>query len=302
MNNGKIENGKPEKKVRREPDVGKIIDRTIVRLWDTIEELEALTPAELRFYRVAVFGSARLKTEDKEYSDVPRLAVRLTELGCDIVTGGGPGLMEAANEGAALSRGTRKTRSFGLTIAIPYEKANPYLDSVTAHRTFFSRLHHFVRMSQAFVIFPGGIGTALELLMVWQLLQVGFMTERPVVLVGDLWKGLLEWFRRDIVPRGLVNEPDLDLVQSVEYDRRGRRDHRAAQGGVRSGAGEVHPREAPRRARRAGPFAGRRPVRAANDLPVVEGVVQGSSSLFANHRASAASSQPFAFPRTGVAA
>ena len=138
------------------------------------------------------------------------------KLGCDIVTGGGPGLMEAANEGAALSRGTRKTRSFGLTIAIPYEKANPYLDSVTAHRTFFSRLHHFVRMSQAFVIFPGGIGTTLELLMVWQLLQVGFMTERPVVLVGDLWRGLLDWFRREVVPRRLINEPDLDLVQPVE--------------------------------------------------------------------------------------
>ena len=220
MNNGKLENGKPEngrpeKKVRREPDVGKIIDRTIVRLWDTIEELEALTPAELRFYRVSVFGSARLKMGDQEYSDVRTLAERLTELGCDIVTGGGPGLMEAANEGAAHSRGSRKTRSIGLTIAIPYEKANPYLDSVTAHRTFFSRLHHFVRMSQAFVIFPGGIGTTLELLMVWQLLQVGFMTERPVVLVGELWKGLLDWFRKDIVPKGLINEADLDLVQSV---------------------------------------------------------------------------------------
>src|SRR5215470_8874903 len=213
MNNGKMDNGKPEKKVRREPDVGKIIDRTIVRLWDTIEELEALTPAELRFYRVAVFGSARLKPEDQEYSDVKRLASKLTELGCDIVTGGGPGLMEAANEGAALSRGTRKTRSFGLTIAIPYEKANPYLDSVTAHRTFFSRLHHFVRMSQAFVIFPGGIGTTLELLMVWQLLQVGFMTERPVVLVGDMWRGLIDWMRREMVPRQLVNEPDVDLVR-----------------------------------------------------------------------------------------
>src|SRR5438552_11761624 len=203
----------PEKKVRRSPDVGKIIDRTIVRLWDTIEELEALTPAELRFYRVAVFGSARLKSGDQEYLDVRRLASVLTEMGCDIVTGGGPGLMEAANEGAAISRGTRKTRSFGLTIAIPYEKANPYLDSVTAHRTFFSRLHHFVRMSQAFVIFPGGIGTALELLMVWQLLQDGFMTERPVVLVGEIWKGLLEWMRREMVPRGLVNPEDLDLVK-----------------------------------------------------------------------------------------
>ena len=99
---------KPEKKVRREPDVGKIIDRTIVRLWDTIEELEALNPAELHFYRVAVFGSARLKAEDPEYRDVRELASRLTEIGCDIVTGGGPGLMEAANEGAARSRGQQE--------------------------------------------------------------------------------------------------------------------------------------------------------------------------------------------------
>jgi uncharacterized protein (TIGR00730 family) len=203
---------RPTKKIRREPDVGRIIDRTIVRLWDTIEELESLNPAELHFYRVAVFGSARVQAGDPEYVAVRDLASRLTELGCDIVTGGGPGLMEAANEGAASSRGIRKTRSFGLTIAIPYEKANPYLDSVTAHRTFFSRLHHFVRMSQAFVIFPGGIGTALELLMVWQLLQVGFMTERPVVLVGEMWKGLLEWMGREMIPRRLINPEDLELV------------------------------------------------------------------------------------------
>jgi uncharacterized protein (TIGR00730 family) len=207
----------PSRKIRREPDVGKIIDRTIVRLWDTIEELEALNPAELLYYRVAVFGSARIQPGDKEYAEVRKLASRLTELGCDIVTGGGPGLMEAANEGAASSRGNgkKKTRSFGLTIAVPYEKANPYLDSVTAHRTFFSRLHHFVRMSQAFVIFPGGIGTALELLMVWQLLQVGFMTERPVVLVGEMWQGLVDWMRREMVPRKLINAEDLDLVHLV---------------------------------------------------------------------------------------
>jgi uncharacterized protein (TIGR00730 family) len=205
------------KKIRREPDVGKIIDRTIVRLWDTIEELEALNPAELLYYRVAVFGSARIQAGDKEYAEVRQLTSRLTALGCDIVTGGGPGLMEAANEGAASSRDNgknakKKTRSFGLTIAIPYEKANPYLDSVTAHRTFFSRLHHFVRMSQAFIIFPGGVGTGLELFMVWQLLQVGFMTERPVILVGAMWQGLIDWMRREMVPRRLINAEDLDLV------------------------------------------------------------------------------------------
>ena len=206
----------PEKKVRRSPDVGKIIDRTIVRLWDTIEELEALTPAELRFYRVAVFGSARLKIGDQEYEDVRGLASRLTEMGCDIVTGGGPGLMEAANEGAAISRGTRKTRSFGLTIAIPYEKANPYVDSVTAHRTFFSRLHHFVRMSQAFLVFPGGIGTALESFMTWQLVQVGMLRERPVVFVGAHWRGLFDWMRSTVLQGGYINPRDFDLVRLVE--------------------------------------------------------------------------------------
>jgi uncharacterized protein (TIGR00730 family) len=209
-----LSNDKSNRRVRRPPDVGRIIDRTIVRLWDTIEELESLNPAELHFYRVAVFGSARVQPGDREYAEVREVASRLTALGCDIVTGGGPGLMEAANEGAASSRemGSRKTRSFGLTIAIPYEKANPYLDSVTAHRTFFSRLHHFVRMSQAFMIFPGGIGTALELMMVWQLLQVGFMTERPVILFGEMWRGLVEWMNREMVPRRLVNPEDLDLV------------------------------------------------------------------------------------------
>ena len=111
-------------------------------------------------------------------------------------------------------------------------------------------------MSQAFVIFPGGIGTALELFMVWQLLQVGFMTERPVVLVGDLWKGLLDWLRRDVVPRRLINEPDLDLVQPVEtigdaaalIERHKRTFDEARE--------TFHPREAPRRTRREGP-AGR---------------------------------------------
>ena len=294
-------NDKPEKKVRREPDVGKIIDRTIVRLWDTIEELEALTPAELRFYRVAVFGSARLKSGDQEYVDVRGLASRLTEMGCDIVTGGGPGLMEAANEGAAISRGTRKTRSFGLTIAIPYEKANPYLDSVTAHRTFFSRLHHFVRMSQAFVIFPGGIGTALELFMVWQLLQVGFMTERPVVLGRRHLEGSarLDPARYGPAPPDQRARPRSG--SAGRDDRRGRCLDRAAQGDVRRGARAFHPREAPRRARREGAARRRRAQLAGEllDRRDRRRIRAPRSSLGVNHRASAASSPPCAVPPHG---
>jgi len=217
MTNG----GRPEKKVRREPDVGKIIDRTIVRLWDTIEELEALTPAELRFYRVAVFGSARLKSGDQEYLDVRRLASVLTEMGCDIVTGGGPGLMAAANEGAKAGDPTGRIRSIGLTIELPdiEEGPNPYLDRITAHRTFFSRLHHFVRMSQAFIVFPGGIGTALESFMTWQLVQVGMLKDRPVVFVGPHWRGLLEWMNETMLGGGYVNARDFDLVRIVDDPR-----------------------------------------------------------------------------------
>ena len=200
-----------------EQAVTQILGSTVMRLWEVVNDLTRIHPSRRERYRVAIFGSARAGTDTFAYDAVRRAAAAFAAMGCDIVTGGGPGLMEAANEGAASSRGNgrKKTRSFGLTIAVPYEKANPYLDSVTAHRTFFSRLHHFVRMSQAFVIFPGGIGTALELLMVWQLLQVGFMTERPVVLVGEMWQGLVDWMRREMVPRKLINAEDLDLVHLV---------------------------------------------------------------------------------------
>ena len=195
-----------------EEAVKEVLRSTILDLWKVVNTLTRLKPSRRERYRVAIFGSARAQPGTFVYEEVKRASAAFAAMGCDIVTGGGPGLMEAANEGAASSRGTRKTRSFGLTISIPYEKANPYLDTVTAHRTFFSRLHHFVRMSQAFVIFPGGIGTSLELFMVWQLLQVGFLTERPVVLVGEMWRGLLDWMRREMVSRSLMDPADLELV------------------------------------------------------------------------------------------
>jgi uncharacterized protein (TIGR00730 family) len=205
-----------KRELRRDPNVGKIIDRTIVRLWETIEELEQLTPPELAFYRVAIFGSARVQRGDALYNDVKLFAEKITDLGCDIVTGGGPGLMEAANEGAH-GRGNGKTRSFGLTIAsVPSEEhPNPYVDRVTAHRTFFSRLHHFVRMSHAFVIFPGGIGTALETFMIWQLLQVHLLRDRPFLLCGGMWDGLIDWMRREMLSRNNIEEEDLAIPTRV---------------------------------------------------------------------------------------
>jgi uncharacterized protein (TIGR00730 family) len=193
------------------PKVGKLIDRTIVRLWETIDELENLTPPETMFFRVAIFGSARIEAGDELYGRVREFAGKITDLGCDIVTGGGPGLMQAANEGARGREGGR-TRSFGLTIDLPHEqKSNPFLDEVMGHRTFFSRLHHFVRMSHAFAIFPGGIGTLLETSTVWQLLQVGMLKDRPLILFGDMWHGLLDWMNRDMLSRKTIDAEDLKI-------------------------------------------------------------------------------------------
>ena len=119
-------------------------------------------------------------------------------------------------DGAVEGQVESHARSFGLAIHLQSEEQeNPFVDKVFRHRTFFSRLHHFVRLSSAFIVMPGGIGTALELFMVWQLLQVKHMKEHPLILVGTMWPGLIEWMRATMVERGLVNAPDMDTVHVV---------------------------------------------------------------------------------------
>jgi uncharacterized protein (TIGR00730 family) len=207
----------PRKPAGSASDPGRAIDRIIVNLWATIEDLEHLQPEE-RFFRATIFGSARITPSDEIYHSVRETAASLARLGCDIVTGGGPGLMAAANEGAKSGDPSGRIRSIGLTIDLPNleEGPNPYLDRIMAHRTFFSRLHHFVRMSQAFLVFPGGIGTALESFMTWQLVQVGMLRERPVVFVGEHWRGLLEWMKETMLKGGYLNPRDFDLVSLVD--------------------------------------------------------------------------------------
>ncbi len=219
MNSATNERG--ERNGGKTADPGRVIDRIVVSLWESIDELERLQPENTRFFRVTIFGSARITSTDEMYGRVRETAASLARMGCDIVTGGGPGLMAAANEGAKLGDPTGRIRSIGLTIDLPHieEGPNPFLDRVTAHRTFFSRLHHFVRMSEAFIVFPGGIGTALESFMVWQLVQVGMLRTRPVVFVGEHWRGLLDWMRGTMVPEGYIASKDLDLVRLVEDPR-----------------------------------------------------------------------------------
>ena len=207
---------KHQEKKRSYVDPARILDKAVYQLWETINDLEQLQPEQVKHYRVSIFGSSRIKRGDPIYDEVKKLSYEIAHLGIDIVTGGGPGLMEAANSGAVEGQIDSRARSFGLPIHLPTEEAaNPFVDQVFKHRTFFSRLHHFVRLSSAFVVMPGGIGTALETFMVWQLLQVKHIRKVPLTLVGTMWTGLVEWMNESMVSRGLVSPPDMEIAKVV---------------------------------------------------------------------------------------
>ncbi len=203
-------------KKRAHVDPTQILDKAIYQLWETINDLDQIQPERVEHYRVSIFGSSRIRRGDPTYEEVKKLSLELAKMGIDIVTGGGPGLMEAANAGAVEGQIESHARSFGLAIHLPSEEAaNPFVNKVFRHRTFFSRLHHFVRLSSAFIVLPGGIGTALELFMVWQLLQVKHVTEHPLILVGEMWNGLIEWIEGTMIERGLVSPHDMKVVSVV---------------------------------------------------------------------------------------
>ncbi len=175
---------------------------------------------EDRFYRTCIFGSARIKPDTKQYSDVFEVARYLAWEGIDVLTGGGPGLMEAANKGARLGREEKKTRSlsYGLSIQLEFEpEPNRHLDIKRHHHKFSSRLDDFMRLSHSVICTPGGIGTILELFFVWQLIQVKHVAPRPVVLMEKAyWQGILEWLRAETCRRGLMNTKDFDFIHLVD--------------------------------------------------------------------------------------
>lgn len=171
-----------------------VIEEAVLGLWDVVNNLTTIRPPKRERYRVTIFGSARLQADTPLYDGVRRLASELTHMGCDIVTGGGPGLMQAANEGSVMADPADLTQSIGIRVNLSFEQeTNPFVEQVYQHRTFFSRLHHFVLVSDAFVVVPGGIGTALEALMIWQLLQVRKLHDMPLIMVGDMWADLSRW-------------------------------------------------------------------------------------------------------------
>lgn len=214
----------PSTKVK-DTTIRKVLSHKISQLNDIVADLDSLvTRIGFRFYRVCIFGSARIQPGSTEYEMARRLAHLLADEGVDIVTGGGPGLMEAANRGA--KEGRCGGRSIGLPIDLPFEvDSNSHLDVKYQHRRFSSRLDEFMRISHAVIVTPGGVGTVLELMFTWQLMQVGHMERKPVILLGtEMWAGLLDWFRSQVLQRELMSEKDfsdlvlLDTVEDVlEY-------------------------------------------------------------------------------------
>ncbi|MCC6321463.1 MAG: LOG family protein [Phycisphaerales bacterium] len=200
-----------------EEGVKQILTTTVMTLWEAVNNLTRLRPTKRDRYRVAIFGSARAKPGTFVYEEVKRVAAALTDMGCDIVTGGGPGLMQAANEGAT-STG-RDTGSMGIRVDLPFEQeVNPFVEQAFEHKTFFSRLHHFVIASDAFVVVPGGIGTVLESMMIWQLLQVRHVDNVPLIFVGKMWKGMVDWARTSMLdPRlALASPEDFNIPRCLD--------------------------------------------------------------------------------------
>ncbi|MCQ0112720.1 hypothetical protein SAMN04487906_2527 [Zhouia amylolytica] len=168
---------------------------------------------------VSIFGSARTKPEDPQYKLAERIAKRIVEAGYGVITGGGPGIMEAGNKGAHLGGGT----SVGLNIDLPFEQHdNPYIDSDKNLQFdyFFVRKVMFVKYSQGFVVMPGGFGTLDELFEAMTLIQTKKIGRFPIILVGsEFWKGLFDWVKEVLLKKhGKVSPEDLNLIKIVDSE------------------------------------------------------------------------------------
>lgn len=201
-----------------EEAVKQLLVSTVFGLWDIVNNLTRLRPSKQERYRVTIFGSARAKPGTFVYEEVKRVAAALAEMGCDIITGGGPGLMQAANEGATAAKAPERNRSVGIRVELPFEQeVNPFVEQAFEHKTFFSRLHHFVLTSDAYVVTPGGIGTVLELMLIWQLLQVKHVHDAPLILVGKMWAELVDWAKKNLLTPelALASPEDMTIPRCV---------------------------------------------------------------------------------------
>ena len=163
---------------------------------------------------VSVFGSARTLSTNPMYKEAEKIGKLLVEAGFGVITGGGPGIMEAANKGAHEAGG----KSIGVGIELPFEASmNDYVDLGVENRYFFTRKVMFLKYSQAFVICPGGVGTLDELFEAITLAQCGHNVKYPIVLVGKkYWEGLVDWMQSTLWEHGAISEKDFDLFRVVD--------------------------------------------------------------------------------------
>lgn len=175
---------------------------------DATERLKQITPA------VSIFGSARTAPDHPYYQLTEEIARHLSDAGFSVISGGGPGIMEAANKGAFPG----KSPSIGLNIELPHEQhTNPYQDVSQNFKHFFMRKVMFVKYASAYVVMPGGFGTLDELLEAMTLIQTGKSRKIPIILVcSAFWGGLVDWFRNTLIAEGMIAAEDMNLIQLID--------------------------------------------------------------------------------------
>ena len=176
-----------------------------------VESIEVLSNVQSA---VTIFGSARLKPDDKYYHMAEKLGQLLAQNGFAVITGGGPGIMEAANKGAAEAGG----QSIGMNIKLPFEqKPNPYANLQLDYKYFFIRKVMFVKYAVAYVIMPGGYGTMDEFFEALTLIQTKRVKSFPIILMGrDYWQGLLDWLKNTMQQKDMILPCDLEMIQIID--------------------------------------------------------------------------------------
>ena len=182
--------------------------RIMAEFVDAIETMSKVRNA------VTIFGSARVKPEDEYYQKAEKLGLLLAQNGFNVITGGGPGIMEAANKGASEGGG----KSVGMNIQLPYEqKPNRYANIRIDYKYFFIRKVIFVKYAVAYIIMPGGFGTIDEFFEALTLIQTKRIKSFPVILMGrEYWHGLFDWIRKTMLAEGKISPADLDLIQIID--------------------------------------------------------------------------------------
>lgn len=178
---------------------------------DSTERLRDIRPA------VSIFGSARTQPDSPYYQLAEEIARALSDAGFSVITGGGPGIMEAGNKGAFYG----KSPSVGLNIQLPHEQhTNPYQDISQTFHHFFARKVMFVKFASAYVVLPGGFGTMDELMEALTLVQTGKTRKIPIILVCEpFWRGMLDWFRTVMVAEKMIDPDDMNLIQVIDHPK-----------------------------------------------------------------------------------